>query len=51
MDVVDKLYADYGEGAPRGTGPDQGRLQMEGNGYLAKSFPKLDFIKKATIEK
>jgi peptidyl-prolyl cis-trans isomerase A (cyclophilin A) len=51
MDVVDKLYADYGEGAPRGTGPDQGRLQMEGNGYLAKSFPKLDFIKKAIIEK
>ena len=51
MDVVDKLYSEYGEGAPRGTGPDQGRLQMEGNAYLAKSYPKLDYVKKATIEK
>ena len=51
MDVVDKLYAEYGEGAPKGSGPDQARIQMEGNAYLQKSFPKLDFIKKATIEK
>jgi peptidyl-prolyl cis-trans isomerase A (cyclophilin A) len=51
MDVVDKLYAGYGEGAPRGQGPEQGRLQTEGNAYLQKSFPKLDYIKKATIEK
>jgi len=51
MDVADKLFADYGDGAPRGSGPDQGRLQMEGNSYLAKSFPKLDYIKKATIQK
>ncbi len=51
MDVVDKIYSDYGEGAPRGRGPSQGRIQMEGNAYLAKEFPKLDSIKKATIEK
>jgi peptidyl-prolyl cis-trans isomerase A (cyclophilin A) len=51
MDVVDKIYAVYGEGAPRGQGPNQGRIQMEGNAYLAKEFPKLDFIKTATIEK
>jgi peptidyl-prolyl cis-trans isomerase A (cyclophilin A) len=51
MAVVDKLYAGYGEGAPRGAGPDQQRMQMEGNAYLAKAFPKLDYIKKATIEK
>jgi peptidyl-prolyl cis-trans isomerase A (cyclophilin A) len=51
MEVVDKLYAEYGEGAPRGRGPDQGRVQMEGNAYLTKSFPRMDFIKKATIEK
>jgi peptidyl-prolyl cis-trans isomerase A (cyclophilin A) len=49
MDVVDGLYAGYGEGAPRGNGPDQGRVQMEGNAYLIKDFPKLDFVKKATI--
>ena len=51
MKVVDSLYNGYGEGAPRGNGPDQGRLQMEGNAYLAKNFPRMDFVKKATIEK
>ena len=49
MDVVDKIYDGYGEGAPRGKGPEQGRLQNEGNAYLTKEFPKLDFIKAATI--
>src|SRR6476620_1591048 len=51
MEVVDKLNAEYGEGAPRGRGPDQGRLQMEGNAYLAKEYPRMDFVRKATIEK
>jgi len=51
MDVVDKLYSGYGEGAPNGSGPDQNRIQTEGNAYLAKSFSKLDMVKKATIEK
>ena len=51
MDVVDKLYSGYGEGAPSGRGPEQGKIQAEGNAYLNKDFPKLDFIKKATIEK
>ena len=51
MNVVDALHNGYGEGAPRGQGPDQGRVQMEGNAYLTKSFPRLDFVKKATITK
>jgi len=51
MDVVDKLNPEYGEGAPRGRGPDQGRLQTEGNAYLQRDFGKLDFVKKATIER
>jgi peptidyl-prolyl cis-trans isomerase A (cyclophilin A) len=50
MDVVDKIYSAYGEGAPSGQGPDQGRIQMEGNTYLTKSFPKLDYIKTAAIQ-
>jgi len=50
MDVVDKLYSDYGEGAPNGSGPDQGRVQAEGKTYLDKDFPKLDSIKSAVIE-
>ena len=51
MNVVDALNAEYGEGAPRGRGPDQSRMQREGNAYLMKDFGKLDSIKKATIEK
>jgi peptidyl-prolyl cis-trans isomerase A (cyclophilin A) len=51
MEVVDKLYAQYGEGAPRGRGPDQGRVQMEGNAYLSKDFDKLDYVTRASIEK
>jgi len=51
MDVVDRINAEYGEGAPRGRGPEQGRLQMEGNAYLAQSFPRMDYVKKATIER
>jgi peptidyl-prolyl cis-trans isomerase A (cyclophilin A) len=43
------LYADYGEGAPQGRGPNQGRMQSEGNAYLTKDFPNLDFVRKATI--
>ena len=50
MNVVETLNGEYGDGAPRGRGPDQGRLQTEGNAYLAKEFSRLDFIRKATIE-
>ena len=49
MAPVDALYDGYGEGAPRGRGPAQGRLQAEGNPYLRESFPKLDYIKSAKI--
>ena len=49
MEVVDRLYAAYGEGTPRGRGPNQGRIQAEGNAYLEREFPKLDSVKRATI--
>ena len=45
MDVVDKITAQYGER------PNQGAIQSQGNAYLNKDFPKLDYVKKATIEK
>ena len=45
MDVVDKLNAKY-EGAPSDQQP---RIQREGNAFLDKAYPGLDFIKKATI--
>lgn len=43
MDVVKKINAEYGER------PNQGMITYEGNGYLKKNFPNMDFIKKATI--
>jgi len=49
IEVVDALYSGYGEGAPRGRGPDQGRIQALGNAYLNSRFPKLDYIVKAVI--
>jgi peptidyl-prolyl cis-trans isomerase A (cyclophilin A) len=51
MDVVDKLEGFYGEGAPAGKGPSQGRMQDEGNTYLKASFPKLDYLKSASVVK
>jgi peptidyl-prolyl cis-trans isomerase A (cyclophilin A) len=50
MDVVDKLHAGYGEGAPSGRGPNQQLIQQQGNAYLNQNFPQLDFIRSATIE-
>jgi peptidyl-prolyl cis-trans isomerase A (cyclophilin A) len=49
MNVVDALYADYGEGAPGGSGPNQDEIQKQGKPYLDKNFPKLDSIKTTTL--
>jgi len=43
MEVVDKLFA-----PPDDAQPDQRRILRDGNEYL-KEFPKLDFVKRATI--
>ena len=45
MDVVDAINSKYGER------PDQGQIQEHGNVYLNKSFPKLDYIRKASVVK
>jgi peptidyl-prolyl cis-trans isomerase A (cyclophilin A) len=50
MAVVDQLYSGYGDGPPQGNGPEQGRIAQEGNEYLNKNFPNLDYIKKATLQ-
>lgn len=47
MAALEALYADYGEGAPQGAGPDQQRIYGEGNAYLEASFPELDYIIRA----
>ena len=51
MDNVNKIYKGYGEGAPSGRGPNQGKIQAEGNAYLKKDFPKLTYIKSVTLVK
>jgi cyclophilin family peptidyl-prolyl cis-trans isomerase len=43
MDVVEHLYSGYGET------PDQEAITNQGNAYLEKNFPNLDYIKTATI--
>jgi len=49
MDVVDKFYSGYGEGAPSGRGPDQGEIRSKGKAYLDRFFPQLDRIVSASI--
>jgi peptidyl-prolyl cis-trans isomerase A (cyclophilin A) len=49
MSVVESLYSGYGEGAPRGRGPSQGRIHSDGNRYLRESFPQLDYIEKTVL--
>ena len=44
-DIVEKITDQYGEK------PNQGSIQSQGNVYLKAQFPKLDYVKKATIEK
>jgi peptidyl-prolyl cis-trans isomerase A (cyclophilin A) len=43
MGVVDSIYAGYRET------PDQARIAAEGNAYLKREFPRLDYIKSARI--
>lgn len=45
MENVDQLYSAYGEGASQ----NQGQIEAQGNAYLDKQFPKLDYIKTARI--
>jgi peptidyl-prolyl cis-trans isomerase A (cyclophilin A) len=50
MEVVDKLYAGYGDSPPMGYyGPDQNKIEAEGNAYLERSFPRLDYVKTARV--
>jgi cyclophilin family peptidyl-prolyl cis-trans isomerase len=51
LEVVDRLYAGYGEGAGGGMrGGKQGRIFREGNAYLDQAFPKLSKLERATVE-
>ena len=45
MDVVDSI----GDFPPRGNGPSPVDMASEGNAYLEREFPRLDYINAATI--
>jgi peptidyl-prolyl cis-trans isomerase A (cyclophilin A) len=45
MEVVTKLYAGYGDEPT----PHQAEMQLQGNAWLQKTYPKLDSIKTARI--
>lgn len=49
MAPVDAIYSGYGEGQPMGRGPNQQRIQQEGNAYLKENFPELDYILSARV--
>jgi peptidyl-prolyl cis-trans isomerase A (cyclophilin A) len=44
MDVVESFYSGYGEN------PDQGMITSQGNAYLKRQFPNLDYIRTARIQ-
>ena len=45
MNVVEMMYEGYGDSA----GPEQDQLEKQGDPYLKKGWPKLDYIKSATL--
>ena len=50
MDVADAWYAEYGEAAGGGIrAGKQDPVFQGGNDYLRKNFPKLDYIKRASV--
>ncbi len=46
MKVLDALYDGYG----LGLGKQQGRIQSDGNAFLAEKYPKVDYINTVTIK-
>lgn len=49
MENIEQIYMGYGDGPPHGQGPDQEAISQNGNAYLRQNYPKLDYIKSATI--
>ena len=50
MDVVDKINGEYGDMPQQGgNGPNPEFIAQQGNVYLKKVFPNLDYIKSASI--
>ena len=50
LDVMDKIYAGYGELPPAGNGPDYSKAWVQGNAYLDTGFPEMTKVLSATLE-
>ena len=51
MNAIEILYSVYGDmPAMGGNGPDPSKIETQGNQYVVANFPRLDYIKKATIQ-
>jgi peptidyl-prolyl cis-trans isomerase A (cyclophilin A) len=52
MNVADALNSEYGESSGGGIrGGKQGPIFSMGNAYLEQNFPRLDYIKRAVVDK
>ena len=57
MSAIDSLYNGYGNAAPRNgatataSGPQQDSIVRQGNEYLKRGWPKLDYVKSARVIK
>ena len=49
LDVMDKIYAGYGELPPAGNGPDYAKAWVQGNKYLDENFPEMSKVNTATL--
>ncbi|HSW28498.1 MAG TPA: peptidylprolyl isomerase [Longimicrobiales bacterium] len=50
LDIMDKIYAGYGELPPAGKGPDYAKAWVQGNAYLDENFPEMTKVLSATLE-
>ncbi len=49
LGVLDSLHQGYGDFPPSGSGPDPGRIGVQGNRYLEREFPMLDYVRRARL--
>jgi hypothetical protein len=50
MPMISAWHTEGRCGERGGQGPDPSKIEVQGNAYLDAKFPRLDYIKKATIQ-
>ena len=49
MSVVDAWATEYGDMPPWGQGPAPSKLEKEGNAYIRRDFPNIDFWQECSV--